>query len=250
MEQLEVGMSPHQMSRVRNGHSVRVKPAMKGSGVVLMVSPSTFNIANRSLSKQKGVQIKLSPEEIQANREMGGEMEGRGIFKRGLKKVGKVIGREFAKKLPALATAGLTGLATVTGQPQLIPLAGVVGNKLGKVAEKKLTKAIGKGAGAPVSIRPVKRMPRMPKDGAGLYAGKQGRGMCSGMEGEGLYAGKQGRGVATIVPNTPTAGLVGVRGSLLNTSHPAFQSQAQSANFQFRHTMPPQFQMKGNGLYA
>jgi hypothetical protein len=137
MEQLEVGMSPHQMSRVRNGHSVRVKPAMKGSGVVLMVSPSTFNIANRSLSKQKGVQIKLSPEEIQANREMGGEMEGRGIFKKTLKKVGKFAGKQLAKRLPALATAGLTGLATVTGQPQQIPLAGVVGRKLGKVAGKE-----------------------------------------------------------------------------------------------------------------
>lgn len=308
MERLEVGMSPHQCCRLRNGHPVRVKPVMKGSGVILMVAPSTYNSATRSLAKQKGVQIRLNAEEIQANRESAGEMEGRGIFKtigrvakkvaksagkeivKGAKKVAPVVkkvaiegakraGREVAKRLPQLATAGLTAAALAAGQPQLVPLAGLAGDKLGTFAGKELNKAIdrpsryssfkkardeiGRSALQEVKdeatsfgkakIGEAKKYgrERLKKEidgakrrrGAGLYAGR-------GMDGEGLYAGRQGRGVAS----TPTAGLVGVNGSLLSMSHPAFQSQAHSANFQFQHTLPPQFQMrgnmKGNGLYA
>ena len=362
MERLEVCMSPHQCSRLRNGHPVRVKPAMKGSGVIVMVAPSTYNKATRSLAKQKGVQIRLTAEEIQANREGAGEMEGKGIFKKVFKaakkvakkaapivkkvakkaapivkkvaiKVAKQTGRELAKQLPTLATAGLTAAALATGQPQLIPLAGIAGDKLGSFAGKELNKAIDKpsryasfkkareeigrsaleeaktsgkkyakakmagkgGRSSKISddftesrkeigklkiklakmedmetaygrrsllatrTRLKNKIERMEQDhskmlreereiaGIGLYAGR-------GIEGEGLYAGRQGRGVASSVPNTPTAGLVGVNGNLLATNHPAFKSQAHSANFQFQHTMPPQFQMKGNikggGLYA
>tara|TARA_R110000744_G_scaffold180851_1_gene299826 strand:+ start:785 stop:1849 length:1065 start_codon:yes stop_codon:yes gene_type:complete len=354
-----------------------VKPAMKGSGVIVMVAPSTYNKATRSLAKQKGVQIRLTAEEIQANREGAGEMEGKGIFKKVFKaakkvakkaapivkkvakkaapivkkvaiKVAKQTGRELAKQLPTLATAGLTAAALATGQPQLIPLAGIAGDKLGSFAGKELNKAIDKpsryasfkkareeigrsaleeakteatsfgrakigeaktsgkkyakakmagegGRSSKISddftesrkeieklkiklakmedmetaygrrsllatrTRLKNKIERMEKDhskmlreereiaGIGLYAGR-------GIEGEGLYAGRQGRGVASSVPNTPTAGLVGVNGNLLATNHPAFKSQAHSANFQFQHTMPPQLQMKGNikggGLYA
>tara|TARA_R110000868_G_scaffold119942_2_gene318217 strand:+ start:1412 stop:2515 length:1104 start_codon:yes stop_codon:yes gene_type:complete len=367
-----------------------VKPAMKGSGVIVMVAPSTYNKATRSLAKQKGVQIRLTAEEIQANREGAGEMEGKGIFKKVFKAAKKVAkkaapivkkvaiagarkaapiakkvaitaakqaGRELAKQLPTLATAGFTAAALATGQPQLIPLAGIAGDKLGSFAGKELNKAIDKpsryasfkkareeigrsaleeakteatsfgrakigeaktsgkkyakakmagegGRSSKISddftesrkeieklkiklakmedmetaygrrsllatrTRLKNKIERMEKDhskmlreereiaGIGLYAGRQGKGLYAGggMEGEGLYAGRQGRGVASSVPNTPTAGLVGVNGNLLATNHPAFKSQAHSANFQFQHTMPPQLQMKGNikggGLYA
>lgn len=268
MERIEVGMSPHQVSRVRNGHKVRVKPTMKGSGVILIVSPSTYNLATRSLSKNKGVQIQLSPEEIQANREMSedAEMEGRGIFKKigkfvkkGAVKVGKKVGREVAKKLPEIATAGLTGLAVATGQPQLIPLAGVVGNQLGEFAGKELNKAIDK----PSRYSSLKKARNALVDSAlddmeegarafgrkktgeaKTYARKKLTGR--GVGGEGLYAGRQGRGIS----DTPTTGLIGVGGNLLSMGHPAMRSQPHSANFQFQHTMPPQFQIKGNGLYA
>jgi hypothetical protein len=273
MERIEVEISPYQASRLRNGHKVRVKPAMRGSGMILVVSPSTFNIASRSLSRQKGVQIQLTPEEIQANREMSedDEMEGRGIFKKvgkfvkkGAIKVGKKIGREVAKKLPELATAGLTGLALATGQPQLIPLAGMVGNQLGEFAGRELNKAIDKPSRYS-SLKKARKalvdsalddieegaraFGRKKTDEAKTYARQRltGRGMYIG--GNGLYVGRRGSGLM-MASDTPTSGLVGVAGNLLPPSHPAMQSQASSANFQFQHTMPPQFQMRGNGLYA
>jgi hypothetical protein len=244
---------------------------MSGSGMILVVSPSTYNIASRSLAKQKGVQIQLTPDEIQANREMSedAEMEGRGIFKKvgkfvkkGAIKVGKKVGREVAKKLPQIATAGLTGLAVATGQPQLIPLAGVVGSQVGKFAGKELNKAIDK----PSRYSSLKKARSALVDSAlddmeeGARAfGRKKTGQAKtyarqrltgrGIGGSGLYAGRRGSGLM-MASDTPTAGVVGVGGTLLSASHPAMQSQAHSANFQFQHTLPPQFQIKGNGLYA
>ena len=269
MERIEVSISPHQASRLRNGHKVRVKPAMSGSGVILMVSPSTYNIATRNLSRNKGVQIQLTPEELQSNREMSEdpEMEGKGIFKKlgkalkkGATKVGRVVGREVAKKLPQLATAGLTGLAVATGQPQLIPLAGIVGNKVGKFAGKELNKAIDKPSRYSSFKKARRSVARSAmneaKAEAKSFARKEakrrfgGEGLYIGGDigGEGLYAGgRRGYGVAG---DTQTSGLVGVGGTLMGHTHPALQSQAHSANFQFQHTLPPQFQVKGNGLYA
>ena len=92
---MSIHASPAQVRRLRNGHSVRVK---KGTGFNVLVHPSTFHLASKSFNKEKGYQLKLSPEEIQANRgltpeeharvrgetaEMTGvqpAMEGQGIF--------------------------------------------------------------------------------------------------------------------------------------------------------------------------
>lgn len=281
MDEIEVTMSPNQTSRLRNGHKVRVKPAMAGRGIILLVSPSTFNNATRSLSKNKGVQIQLSPEEIKMNRDATGEMEGRGIFKaigkiakrEGIK-IAKAGGRELAKQLPNIATAGLTSLAAATGQPELIPLAGFAGQKLGKFAGKELNKAIDDPSKYS-SIKKARRqlakgaLDTLEEEASGFadrkisqgqkYASTRmrGRGHCCGdMDGMGLYAGggmggmglyaggRQGRGMDV----TATSGSVGVGGSLLSMSHPALQSQAHSANFQFQHTLLPH--MKGKGTYV
>jgi hypothetical protein len=245
---------------------------MKGSGIILIVEPSTFNIATRALGKNKGFQMRLNANEIQANREGADEMMGKGIFKQVAKKAGRVAkkvaieagkqaGRQLAKQLPSLATSGLVAGATLLGQPQLIPVASIVGDKLGKFAGKKLNKAID-GAG----MCEAQRMSKMSKrriesmEGEGLYAGRgihmDGEGLYAGgrrgmgmMDGEGLYAGgRRGMGMMDGGRITPSAGLVGVMGNLLPMSHPALQSQAMNANFQFRHTMPQNIQMRGNGM--
>jgi len=267
MKQIEVDISPKQTSRLRNGHPVRVKPGMNG-GTVLFVSPNTFNMATRSFNKNKGLQIQLSPEEIQANRDGIDEMNGMGIFKTigrvakkvapVARKVGKVIvpvakrlaisavkagGKEVAKQLPNLASSGLVAGATLLGQPELIPVAGIVGSKLGGLAGKQLNKSVDKiGRG-------------MHMDGMGLYAGGgkrgmglfAGRGMDMNMNGMGMCGmGRLGStsNMSRLVPNRQTAGLVGISGNLLGPGHPALQSQAMNANFQFQHTMPVQFQMR------
>jgi len=64
MPQISIDLSGHQLRKMRKGHKVRVK---KGEGLCLMVHPSTFNLMTRSFNKNKGVEIALSPEELEHN---------------------------------------------------------------------------------------------------------------------------------------------------------------------------------------
>lgn len=101
--------SPNQISKLRNGHRVRIK---KGTGFNLIVHPENYNLITRAFSKSKGVNVKLSPEELKENKETSpeqheeygsesdeDEMEGQGIFKKVKKalrsKAAKKIGREL-----------------------------------------------------------------------------------------------------------------------------------------------------------
>ena len=62
MPLLEVDVSKKQRSRLRNGHSVRVK---SGKGICLIVDPFHFNTTTRAFGKRKGAQIKLNPRPIE-----------------------------------------------------------------------------------------------------------------------------------------------------------------------------------------
>ena len=62
---LRIDASPAQLSKLRNGHAVRIK---KGTGFNLIVHPETYHLASRAFAKNKGVEIALSPAEIEANR--------------------------------------------------------------------------------------------------------------------------------------------------------------------------------------
>lgn len=82
MKSIAISASPKQMSRLRNGHRVRVSHAVEGKGVNLLVDPSKFNQMTRSFSKGAASQIQLSPEELMANKQavLDGMVEGQGIF--------------------------------------------------------------------------------------------------------------------------------------------------------------------------
>jgi hypothetical protein len=80
---------------------------MEGEGLVLVIDPSQYNQISKTFSKGKGKVVQLSPEEIMANREIGGE----GIFST-LKKVAKSpIAKSLGKSAidMAVASAGASG---------------------------------------------------------------------------------------------------------------------------------------------
>jgi len=128
-------VSPKQISRLRNGHKVRVKPAMEGEGVCVIVNPANYDILSRTFSRNKGMELTLSPQELVANQEASTQMEGQGIFGKKFDRwLGKTIGkkaqrelygtaREFLPLAQAGLTAGLTTAGTALGavQPELIP---------------------------------------------------------------------------------------------------------------------------------
>lgn len=286
MKAIRISASPKQLSRLRNGHKVRVKNAMEGCGFQLVVSPDKYDAMSRSFAKGKGSEVQLSLDELQANR----TIEGEGIFgkkfdkflsKVGIKKevyklgdvlkepVKKAI-RTVLKGAPAAGATALAGLATAIGQPKLARVAGVTGKKLGEKAGKYLEKVsigyiddpekyqknpkllLGKG----VQKTGVRKMAALADAEAnrqtslmseGQFAGA---GMCVG---NGLYAaGARGRGLYAaagrgVEDMSMTRGIVGTQGGALRGQHPAMKSQPLGTQFHQQFQLPPQFQHLHSG---
>jgi len=67
--------SKGQLSKLRNGHGIRITPTMLGSGVDLIIDPMTYhNMANK-LKKGKGIIIKMGSNENEMNK-----IPGTGLF--------------------------------------------------------------------------------------------------------------------------------------------------------------------------
>ena len=153
MHVISIDASKGQLSKLKRGHPVRVK---RGTGFNVIVRPETYNLVSRAFTKNKGVQLALSPEEITANREMPVEvssempaedstnlwdelpMSGKGIFGR---KFDKFVERKLGKKkkkeaytfardyLNPIARSGIeAGMAAgttalIASNPELAPVA-------------------------------------------------------------------------------------------------------------------------------
>lgn len=115
MHLISFDASPRQVSKLRNGHAVRIK---KGAGFNLVVHPGNYHLVSRAFTKNKGVQLKLTPEEIETNTdlspeqhdELGQEMdenlfehlpfaEGGSIFSKIKRGVNKALGSKTAKHI-------------------------------------------------------------------------------------------------------------------------------------------------------
>jgi hypothetical protein len=57
---------------MRNGHKIRIK---YGKGFNVIVSPNTYQLVSKTFSKQKGMELKLSPEELEMNRNPSPELQ-------------------------------------------------------------------------------------------------------------------------------------------------------------------------------
>lgn len=132
---VRIGLSPKQLSKMKKGMKVRIRPPMEGKGFNVIVDPANYDLITRTFSRNKGMDIALSPQELEVNKEAGPKMEGQGIFgktfDRSLKKlIGKQATKALydeARQLLPLAqmglTGGLTAGATALGasQPWMVP---------------------------------------------------------------------------------------------------------------------------------
>ena len=72
---ITLDLSKGQLSKLRNGHGIRITPTMLGSDVDLIIGPMTYHNLAKKMDKGKGVIIKMGSNEIQMNK-----MEGPGLF--------------------------------------------------------------------------------------------------------------------------------------------------------------------------
>jgi len=215
MHRIQIDASPHQLRKLRKGHAVRVK---KGEGFELLVHPNTYNLVSRSFNKSKGAQLKLSPEELEANNiEVEPEINNPPMAGQGLK--GKVLNR--------VANMGL-----------MDELNHHLGSNYGYLARAGMDNAINGMASAALSKHGIDaRYNLAPKQMVNSLMGPHSR----------MIGGR-------IEKST-----IGLKGSMMHAyTPPALVSQPFSANFQFQHFLPPQYQhfnsgghdVKGNGLYV
>lgn len=271
MELIKIQVSPKQMSKLRNGKKVRVKKAMEGGGINLLVEPSNYSLMTNSFDRNKGMELSLSPSEIMSNKEQASSMEGTGIFgskfdkkieeslgKRGKKKVygfAKDVLNPIAKTL--LYSGIASGATTLSAlQPELIPLiipaavgtADFLGDYLDKPSDfyskpKQLRLPVEK-----LNAELGTNMGYMNRSGIGnALQNKEIQNMNisriqSQMDGNGLYAGRglypvSGNGL--YLGNKSGGSIVGKNGGMVYTTPQALQSQPNSSNFQFRYTTIP-----------
>ena len=54
---ITLDLSKGQLSKLRNGHGIRITPTMLGSGVDLIIDPMTYHNMSKKMDKGKGVVI-------------------------------------------------------------------------------------------------------------------------------------------------------------------------------------------------
>ena len=243
--------SAKQMAKLSRGEKVRL---MEGGDLTIYIEPHKIDKMTRCFLKGKGVEHQMSPAEMAHN-------EACGLFKKAKKSVvnfGKKVGRKMIKSVaPDVAGkfgAVLGGIApAILGNPELSPFAALAGQQLGEHAANYLT---GMATNALRTHKQNRNAPRSRGTGidplrrAGL-ANKDAEAASAHFE--------QLR--ARVRDNQSPFPMVGAHyeksslgGSLLHAGQ-AVQSQPYSANFQFRHTLPPAYQeiskrAHGAGLYA
>ena len=148
MHVVTIDASPKQLAKLRKGFPVRIK---KGTGFNLIVHPESYKLVSRAFARNKGLEVRLSPEEIEMNKayspeqhmalkEANPEIAGQGIFgkkfdkflkKMGVRDTAYAVGDVLKPFAKGAITTGLTAGATALGavQPELIPFlpAGVAG---------------------------------------------------------------------------------------------------------------------------
>jgi hypothetical protein len=90
---ITLDLSKGQLSKLRNGHGIRISPTMLGSGVEMIIDPMTYHNISKKMDRGKGVVIKLGSNEIELNK-----IQGTGLFAGSGNQSGKISRVKKAKK--------------------------------------------------------------------------------------------------------------------------------------------------------
>jgi len=233
MKSISIDASPKQLSRLRNGHRVRVKPAMAGKGYGLLIDPSRFDSMSRAFTRGTAVQLQLSPDELMANKQaaMSGEMEGQGIM------AGGRIKMPSAKKI---------GSAIVKAEKAVRknPTSRAIVKKVLPIAAKLAVTAAAQRAGLDPAT--TKELSGLAQQGSTAGLTEAGYGLYAGAARGGAMMGCAMPGPRSRMPEMSS---LAIGGNLLATHNsqlpPALQSQAMGANFNMNTQLPPSYQRGG-----
>jgi len=234
MHKISIDVSPHQLRKLKKGHKVRVK---KGSGLELIVHPTTYDIVSKAFRKNKGSEIQLSEEEL---------------------------GHNFTSYSPPDAVQKAKDLNPIKPNPQPSgpalapsPMTGSTGS--GLHARHILHNALNEHLGTNYGYLQRAGMDNAMNSHRSAVMAKHGI--------DSRYA---------LAPEEPTRhmleprsrmgggalekSIIGLKGGMMSAyTPPALLSQPFSANFQFQHFLPPQYQhfnsggsasIGGSGLYV
>lgn len=232
-QSIMVHMSPKQIARIRNGHSVLLKKPMEGQGINLIVDPGTYGLLTKTFDKGRGARVRLSPEEISASIEGGGlkSTRSRGIAK----KIAEEVFDDPSQKSDIIVTnaggphAKLTP-STISGvfdQSKFFQqMNKMTGDNIGNLQRA----AIGSAASALATAGYDSKMVEAKDDTQVMGTGLYGRGLYGSGLGTGLYASRR------------EGGSVGMNGGFIHMVPPALQSQPYATNYQFSKTLPVAYQ--------
>lgn len=171
MPEVTVELTPRNLARIRNGHTIQLKPTQIGGSTTLKINDELAKRVAAAQKKNKGVKIQLSAQEIEAS---GLKLRDVG---RALKKVGRayqktvkpVVGPIIRDVMTQVVKKGLPAAAIAMGQPELAAPAALLADRYAASAVNALGDATGgfgvKGAGS------KKKAPAPPKKQSVLYDG-------------------------------------------------------------------------------
>lgn len=134
MATIHIKASPKQLSKLRNGHKVRISPAVEGTGFNLIIHPHRLDTMSKTFSRGKGTEIQLTPQEIAVNQQASPQMEGSGIFghkfdkfleDNGMKNIAYKLGDVAKPAVKAALVAGLGGAATALAGTETVASGGL-----------------------------------------------------------------------------------------------------------------------------
>ena len=274
MHTIQIDASPHQLRKLKKGLQVRIK---KGTGFELLVHPTTYNIVSRAFNKGKGSQVQLSPEELEMNQGISkayspeAHKMSSDIMTQKAPMAGGKIGRvKKANKWQTFTDTTLRDTIDTAGKAGRVyndttsPMARMgfgIGSGISSNASSHLNHALNEQLGYGYG--------RLARAGMDNYLNSQNSAL---MHKHGIDARRglvdAGHMYDAFEPHSRMVGgaieksTVGLKGSMLHAyMPPALVSQPFSANFQFQHFLPVQFQhfnsggaydgsMNGNGLYV
>lgn len=145
MESVKLDLTARQISKLRNGHPVQLKPSQVGCGMEVKLHASKAKKLHSAARRSKGCRVSMTQEECDMS---GGKLSWKG-FKRGLKKgwdvyqkdIKPIVSPLIRKGLKAAVEKGLPALAAAVGQPELA--AAVPALSKGVDAVGNATKAFG-----------------------------------------------------------------------------------------------------------